>query len=62
MFTFKLILGTIGNPAIFAILLFLPAGTWHWWRAWLLIALFLVGAVSAVMSLLPGHKELLKVV
>jgi protein-S-isoprenylcysteine O-methyltransferase Ste14 len=61
MFTFKLILGTIANPAIFAILLFLPAGTWHWWRAWLLIAIFFVGAVWAVLSLLHGgHKDLLE--
>jgi protein-S-isoprenylcysteine O-methyltransferase Ste14 len=60
MFTFKLILGVICNPAIFAILLFLPAGTLHWWRAWLLIAVFLVGAVWGVLSLLHGHKGLLE--
>ena len=60
MFTFKLILGVICNPAIFAILLFLPAGTLHWWRAWLLIAVFLVGAVWGVLSLLHSHKGLLE--
>jgi protein-S-isoprenylcysteine O-methyltransferase Ste14 len=60
MFTFKLILGTISNPAIFAILLFLPAGTWHWWRAWLLIGLFFVSAVWLVMNLLRDHKDLLE--
>jgi len=60
MFTFKLILGTIGSPAIFTILLFLPAGTFDWWRAWLLIAIFLVGAVWAVRRLLHGHKALLE--
>ena len=60
MFNFKLILGTIVNPAIFAILLFLPAGTWHWWRAWLLIGIFLVGGVWAVRNLLHGHKDLLE--
>jgi protein-S-isoprenylcysteine O-methyltransferase Ste14 len=60
MFTFKLILGVISNPIIFAILLFLPAGTWHWWRAWLLIGAFLVGAVWVVMNLLHGHKALLE--
>jgi protein-S-isoprenylcysteine O-methyltransferase Ste14 len=60
MFNFKLILGTIVNPAIFAILLFLPAGTWHWWRAWLLIGIFLVGGVWAVWKLLHGHRALLE--
>ena len=60
MFTFKLVLGTISSPAIFVILLFLPAGTWYWWRAWLLIGLFLVGAVWAVLKLLRGHKDLLE--
>ena len=60
MFTFKLILGTIASPVLFTILLFLPAGTWHWWRAWLLIALFFVGAIWAVMNLVHDHKDLLE--
>jgi protein-S-isoprenylcysteine O-methyltransferase Ste14 len=60
MFTFKLILGTIGSPAIIAILLFLPAGTLDWWRAWVLIGVLFIGTIWAVLNLLRGHKDLLE--
>ena len=50
---FKLIFGLV----IMALLLFLPAGTWHYWHAWLLLALLFVpmvcmGIVMLIFS--PG--------
>jgi protein-S-isoprenylcysteine O-methyltransferase Ste14 len=55
----KLIAVVISNVAIFAILLFLPAATLDWWRAWLFIGVVFAGAVASLASLFPGHKELL---
>ena len=60
MFTFKLILGTIGSPVSIAILLFLPAGTLDWWRAWVLIGVLFAGTIWAVLNLLRGHRDLLE--
>jgi hypothetical protein len=45
---------------IFALLLFLPAATLHWWRAWLLLGVIFMGMVGAVVSLARGHEGLLK--
>jgi protein-S-isoprenylcysteine O-methyltransferase Ste14 len=37
--TFKLVLGILINVAIFGGLLFLPAWTVHWWRAWVFLGM-----------------------
>jgi protein-S-isoprenylcysteine O-methyltransferase Ste14 len=55
----KLIVSIISNVAIFAVLLFLPAATLDWWRAWLFIGVVFVGGVASLVGLFPGHKELL---
>ncbi|MEJ2684103.1 MAG: isoprenylcysteine carboxylmethyltransferase family protein [Candidatus Sulfobium sp.] len=44
---------------IWAGLLFLPAGTFDWWRAWLLIGIMFLGFLASAASLFPGHKDLL---
>jgi protein-S-isoprenylcysteine O-methyltransferase Ste14 len=59
MFIFKLIVSTILNVAIFGVLLFLPAGTLAWWRAWVFIGVVFVATVATIVSLFPGHKDLL---
>jgi protein-S-isoprenylcysteine O-methyltransferase Ste14 len=46
--------------AVFALLLFLPAATLHWWRAWVLLGVIFMGMVGAVVSLACGHEGLLK--
>jgi protein-S-isoprenylcysteine O-methyltransferase Ste14 len=51
MFVFKLIAGVIANVAIFGAPLFLLAGTWDWWRAWVLLGAVLIGTVVSVMTL-----------
>jgi protein-S-isoprenylcysteine O-methyltransferase Ste14 len=60
MLNFKLIGGIILNVAIFFVLLFLPAGTWHWWRAWVIVGVVLVGTVGPVVGLSRGHAGLLE--
>lgn len=43
------IIGVMGYVALFAVLLFLPAGTFHWRRAWVLLTvLFVVRTVGAL--------------
>ena len=60
MLIFKLIGGIIFNVGIFFILLFLPAGTLHWWRAWVIIGVVFVGTVGPVVGLSRGHAGLLE--
>jgi hypothetical protein len=50
----------VSNVAIFAILLFLPAGTLAWRRAWAIVGLVLVGSVGSLVSLSRGPTGLLE--
>ena len=56
----KSIASIIFNVAIFAVLLFLPAATLDWWRAWLFLGVVFIGTVGALGSLSRGHEGLLK--
>jgi protein-S-isoprenylcysteine O-methyltransferase Ste14 len=60
MFILKLIASIIFNVAIFAVLLFLPAATLDWWRAWLFIGVVFIGTAGAMVSLSRDHEGLLK--
>ncbi len=51
MFLFKLIAGAIANLAIFGAPLFAIAGTWNWWRAWVLLGVVLLGTILSVTTL-----------
>lgn len=55
----KLILGFVIEMVVFGALLFIPAGTLAWWRAWVFLGVFLVAGVLATIALLPGHEDLL---
>lgn len=56
---FRAILGVIGYTGLFAVFLFVPAGTLNWWRAWVFLGvLFTVRAVSTV-SVLRVNRALL---
>ena len=59
MFVLKLILSIISNVAFFALLLFLPAATLDWWRAWLFLGVVFIGTVGPVVSLSRDHEGLL---
>jgi protein-S-isoprenylcysteine O-methyltransferase Ste14 len=56
----KLTLGVLSNVIIFGVLLFLPAWTLDWWRAWVFLGVVLIGAVASTVALDRGNKELLE--
>ncbi len=55
----KVIAGIVLNVAIFGGLLFGPAGTWAWGRAWVFLG---VGVVTSIASIVPhlASPELFK--
>jgi hypothetical protein len=55
----KVIAGVVLNVALYALLLFVPAGTLRWWRAWVFLAVTVAVIVLAIFSILPGNAELL---
>jgi protein-S-isoprenylcysteine O-methyltransferase Ste14 len=54
----KVIAGVVFNVAFYALLLFVPAGTLHWWRAWLFLAVTVAVTAGAVLSILPDNADL----
>ncbi len=60
MLIFKLVVGIVIQTALLSSLLFLPAGTLAWWRAWLLIGLIFAGSAASAAGLFPGHRDLLR--
>jgi protein-S-isoprenylcysteine O-methyltransferase Ste14 len=56
---FKLSVGLVFNVAFYALLLFVPASTLHWWRAWVFLAVTLIVTAAAVLSILPDNAGLL---
>ncbi len=59
MFNFRLIVSIAYNLIIFGGLLFLPAGTLDWWRAWVFIGVVVIGTVATMFGVFPGREELL---
>jgi protein-S-isoprenylcysteine O-methyltransferase Ste14 len=41
------------------VLLFVPAGTLHWWRAWVFLAVTVAVMATAIFSILPDNADLL---
>jgi protein-S-isoprenylcysteine O-methyltransferase Ste14 len=58
MFAFRLIVGVMMQLAIFGGLLFLPAGTLHWWRAWVFLGLVIIGTLATMVAVFPGRRDL----
>ena len=54
----KVIAGIVFNVAFYALLLFVPAGTLHWWRAWVFLAVTVVVMAAAIFSILPDSADL----
>lgn len=59
MLMLKLVAGVIIQLAIFGGLLFIPAGTLDWWRAWVLVGLVFANAVGMMLFVFRDQKELL---
>ncbi len=54
----KVIAGVVFNVVFYALLLFTPAGTLHWWRAWVFLAVTVAVMAGTVFSLLPDNADL----
>jgi protein-S-isoprenylcysteine O-methyltransferase Ste14 len=54
----KVVAGVVFNVAFYALLLFVPAGTLHWWRAWVFLAVTVAVMALAVFSILPDNADL----
>jgi protein-S-isoprenylcysteine O-methyltransferase Ste14 len=54
----KLVAGVAFNVAFYALLLFVPAGTLHWWRAWVFLAVTVAVMAVAIFSILPDSADL----
>jgi hypothetical protein len=59
MSVFKFSAGLVFNVAFYALVLFVPAGTLHWWRAWVFLAVTLIVTAAAVWSIFPDDAGLL---
>jgi hypothetical protein len=54
----KVIAGVVFNVAFYALLLFVSAGTLHWWRAWVFLAVTVAVMIAAIFSILPDNADL----
>jgi protein-S-isoprenylcysteine O-methyltransferase Ste14 len=54
----KVIAGVFLNVAFYALLLFVPAGTLRWWRAWMFLAVTVAVMAAAIFSILPDSSGL----
>jgi protein-S-isoprenylcysteine O-methyltransferase Ste14 len=57
MFIGKLILSVIYVAAVFGGLLFVPAGTVHWWRAWVFVGVVVVGTIATIAAIFPSQMD-----
>src|SRR6266478_9626194 len=51
---------TIWGTILFLALIFLPAGTWHYWQGWLFFAVFAASTTSFTIYLALYDKPLLE--
>ena len=54
----KLVAGVVFNVTFYALLLFIPACTLHWWRAWVFLAVTIGVMAVAIFSILPDSADL----
>ncbi len=60
MFLRRLTLSIVWNLAVFGGLLLLPAGTIHWWRAWVVLVVIIVSTVVTMLTVMQTRPELLR--
>lgn len=58
-FVSKLIFSVFYNLVFFGGMLFLPAGTFDWPRAWALLGVLLVATIATMVLVFPGREDLL---
>jgi len=58
-FKFKLIASILFNLAFYGGLLFIPAGTLKWWRAWVFLGVVLICTVATMLGVFRHSEDLL---
>lgn len=59
MLWLKVIGGIVYTLLFFGVALFLPAGTLHWWRGWVFLAVVFACVMISMVGVLAGNEELL---
>lgn len=59
MFAFKVMLSLLYILAIYGGLLFLPAGTLDWWRAWVFLSVIAIATVVTLILVFRNNQDLL---
>src|SRR4030095_11648066 len=57
---FRLFIDITVYTALFAIFLFRPAHTFHWWRAWVLLAVLFTARIISSISVTRVNQKILK--
>jgi protein-S-isoprenylcysteine O-methyltransferase Ste14 len=60
MFIRRLIYSVITNVLVFGGGIMALAGTWHWWRAWVLLGVVLVATVWTMLGVFRDRQDLLE--
>ncbi|HEX3599817.1 MAG TPA: isoprenylcysteine carboxylmethyltransferase family protein [Lacipirellulaceae bacterium] len=60
MFTRRLFIGMVWNTLVFGTALFWPAGTFDWWRAWILLGVIAVSSVITMVAVFRTRPDLLR--
>ena len=55
----RVALHLLATPFFFALMLFLPAGTWAWWNGWIFILVFLSVGTAAGLYVVRVNPEIL---
>jgi len=58
-FGLRVIFSVIFNILFYGILLFLPAGTFQWWRAWVFLGVVVIGTTATMLLVFKDNQELL---
>lgn len=58
MFLAKILYALLWNMVIFGGLLFLPAGTLHWWRAWVFLGVVFAGVIITMVGVFRENEAL----
>ncbi|MGH7949119.1 MAG: methyltransferase family protein [Candidatus Binataceae bacterium] len=59
MLALKLIAGVVSNVVLFGIMLFLPAGTFDWGRAWIFLGVVFIATSATMFGIFRGNEALL---
>jgi protein-S-isoprenylcysteine O-methyltransferase Ste14 len=55
----QVIVSIVLPPLIYGVLLFGPAGTLAWWRAWVLVGVIALASVVTTLTVFPGNQGLI---